>query len=95
MASNSEISLFKVFMAPPAEIDKPVEKLLHSGYVTQGKKVEEFEEHLRRFFGNVRRAAMPRRALQNPVVARRRASRPHSPHSLARALSLCSRVCSR
>ena len=55
MASNDVVPLFKVFMAPPGEIDKPVTSLLHSGYVTQGKKVEEFEDHLRRFFGNVSR----------------------------------------
>lgn len=41
-------------MAPPAELDGTVQSVLHSGYVTQGKKVEEFEEHLRRFFGNPR-----------------------------------------
>ena len=54
---SHEIPLFKVFMAPPAEVDKNVLSLLHSGYITQGKKVEEFEEHLRRFFGNVRAAS--------------------------------------
>jgi dTDP-glucose 4,6-dehydratase len=55
MATEPEpISLFKVFMAPPTEVDQPVTSLLHSGYVTQGKKVEEFEEALRRFFGNPR-----------------------------------------
>ena len=48
------IPLFKVFMAPPEEIDPSVTSLLHSGYITQGKKVEEFEEHLRRFFGQPR-----------------------------------------
>ncbi len=45
------IPLFKVFMAPPHELDAPITSLLHSGYVTQGKVVEEFEEALRRFFG--------------------------------------------
>ena len=53
-SSSGEIPLFKVFMAPGTELDAPVTDLLHSGYVTQGKKVEEFEEHLRRFFGNPR-----------------------------------------
>lgn len=47
------IPLFKVFMAKPEEIDQPITSLLHSGYITQGSKVEEFEEALRRFFGNV------------------------------------------
>ena len=51
---SSTIPLFKVFMAPPAELDAPVLDVLHSGYVTQGPKVEEFEEMLRRFFGNPR-----------------------------------------
>ena len=54
MAASEEIPLFKVFMAPPHELDGPVCNILHSGYITQGKKVEEFEDHLRRFFGNVR-----------------------------------------
>lgn len=48
------IPLFKVFMAPPEELDAPVLSVLHSGYVTQGKKVEEFEEALRIFLGNPR-----------------------------------------
>lgn len=48
------IPLFKVFMAPPEELDIPVTSVLHSGFVTQGPKVEEFEEMLRRFFGNPR-----------------------------------------
>ena len=56
--SNSDalplIPLFKVFMAPPAELDAPLLSVLHSGYITQGKKVEEFEEALRGFFGNPR-----------------------------------------
>ena len=68
---QSTIPLFKVFMAPSAELDAPVLRLLHSGYVTQGKKVEEFEEHLRRFFGNVR--AMTRRpphAMRAPAARR-------------------------
>ena len=51
---NDPIPLFKVFMAPKNEIDGPVSSLLQSGYVTQGKKVEEFEAQLSRFFGNPR-----------------------------------------
>ena len=54
MSVNEEIPLFKVFMAPRSELEKPVTDLLQSGYVTQGKKVEEFEERLRHFFGNPR-----------------------------------------
>lgn len=54
MAALSPIPLFKVFMAPPEELDVPVTSVLHSGYVTQGPKVEEFEEMMRRFFGNPR-----------------------------------------
>ena len=55
MASEEPtIPLFKVFMAAPAELDTPVTSCLHSGYVTQGKKVEEFEDKLGRFFGNPR-----------------------------------------
>lgn len=48
------IPLFKVFMAPAEELDEPVCRLLHSGYVTQGPRVEELEEMLRRFVGNPR-----------------------------------------
>ena len=53
MASYS-VPLFKVFMAPPSELDAPTLDVLHSGYITQGKKVEEFEESLAAFFGNPR-----------------------------------------
>ncbi len=42
------ISLFKVFMSP--EIDKPLLDVLHSGYIGQGKKVDEFEEVLKEYF---------------------------------------------
>lgn len=35
------IPLFKVYM--PEEVDKPLLETLHSGYITQGKKVEQFE----------------------------------------------------
>ena len=48
MAASDEIPLFKVFMAPKNEL-AAVPELLQSGYVTQGKRVEEFEEHLARF----------------------------------------------
>jgi len=44
------IPLFKVFVAPPPEMDEELLRVVHSGYVTQGPKVEEFEEALRGFF---------------------------------------------
>jgi dTDP-4-amino-4,6-dideoxygalactose transaminase/predicted N-acetyltransferase YhbS len=42
------LTLFKVFMAP--EIDRELLEVLHSGFVTQGVKVEEFENKLREWF---------------------------------------------
>jgi len=50
--SQPTVPLFKVFMAPPEELDKPLLSVLHSGYVTQGGKVEEFEEALRAYFSH-------------------------------------------
>ena len=41
------IGLFKPFMAN--DIDEPVLKVLHSGYIAQGPKVEEFEARLKKF----------------------------------------------
>src|SRR5258708_4800245 len=38
------IGLLKVHM--PAAVDKPLLETLHSGYIGQGKKVEEFEKKL-------------------------------------------------
>lgn len=43
------IQLFKVHT--PAAIDKPLLETLHSGYITQGPKVEEFEGRVGAFFG--------------------------------------------
>lgn len=43
------IELFKVFMAPTAA--EAVSRVLSSGYIGQGPKVEEFEADLRSFFG--------------------------------------------
>ena len=43
------IPLFKTHT--PQTIDEPLLKTLHSGYITQGPKVEEFEGRLRDFFG--------------------------------------------
>lgn len=51
-ASATEIPLFKVFIAPPEELDTELLRVVHSGYVTQGPKVEAFEEGLRGFFHN-------------------------------------------
>ena len=54
MSTTTTIPLFKVFMAPPEDLDGDLLRTLHSGYVTQGPKVEEFEEQLRAFFHNPR-----------------------------------------
>jgi len=42
--------LFKVHM--PKSVDKPLLEVLHSGFIGQGKKVDEFEEQLAQYFGN-------------------------------------------
>lgn len=42
------IPLFKVFMNP--DVGEPVEKVLLSGFITQGPKVEEFETKLKEYF---------------------------------------------
>jgi perosamine synthetase len=42
--------LFKVHM--PKSVDKPLLEVLHSGFIGQGKKVDEFEERLGEYFGN-------------------------------------------
>lgn len=44
------IPLFKPFMADT--VDEELSKVLHSGYIGQGQKVEEFEEDLRNVFKN-------------------------------------------
>lgn len=44
------IPLFKVHM--PKKVDKPLLKVLHSGYIGQGQKVEEFEKKLSNFLDN-------------------------------------------
>lgn len=46
---NTVIPLFAVHM--PEEVDEPLLKTLHSGYIGQGPKVEEFEGILKAFFG--------------------------------------------
>jgi perosamine synthetase len=47
---NSIIPLFKVNMSK--KVDKPLLKVLHSGYIGQGPKVEEFEKKLAAFLDN-------------------------------------------
>jgi len=44
------IPIFAVFMS--SDVDKPLLETLHSGYIGQGQKVEEFEAALRKFFGH-------------------------------------------
>ena len=78
MASSDQIPLFKVFMAPGAEVSAPVASVLQSGYITQGKKVEEFEEHLRKFFGNVRAHDGRLFSRVHPVAPTRRCARAHA-----------------
>lgn len=46
----STIPLFKVFMSPDAKTE--VGKVLDSGYIGQGPKVEEFEKVLKEYFNN-------------------------------------------
>ena len=43
------ISLFKVFMSD--DVIKPVNDVLMSGYITQGKQVEKYETELKKFLG--------------------------------------------
>lgn len=47
---QNPIQLFKVHMAPTAASE--VAKILNSGYIGQGPKVEEFETQLRNYFNN-------------------------------------------
>ena len=43
-----KIDLFKVFMSPTASDE--VGKVLNSGYIGQGTKVDEFEKNLKSYF---------------------------------------------
>ena len=43
-------SLFKVFMS--SDVLEPLNKVLMSGFITQGKQVELFEEQLKIYIGN-------------------------------------------
>jgi len=49
---NNQIPLFKVFMAPTAADE--VGKVLNSGFIGQGPKVEEFESQLKNYLNNDR-----------------------------------------
>ncbi len=48
MYNKQNISLFKVFMSE--DVLKPVNDVLMSGFITQGKQVEAFEEALKEYF---------------------------------------------
>lgn len=50
MKTNKQIDLFKVHMAPTAA--EEVAKVLNSGYIGQGSKVDEFENQLKDFFNH-------------------------------------------
>ena len=44
------LSLFKVFMSK--DVLLPLNKVLMSGFVTQGQQVEKFERELKKYIGN-------------------------------------------
>lgn len=48
--NDEKIPLFKVHMAPT--VMEPLRQVLFSGFITQGPKVDEFEEKLANFIGN-------------------------------------------
>jgi dTDP-4-amino-4,6-dideoxygalactose transaminase len=50
MKTNKQIDLFKVHMAPTAA--EEVAKVLNSGYIGQGPKVDEFEKNLQDYFNH-------------------------------------------
>ena len=47
---DRQIPLFKVFVTE--DVDKPLLKVIHSGYIGEGPKVAEFEENLKSYFEN-------------------------------------------
>ncbi|MFC1711116.1 DegT/DnrJ/EryC1/StrS family aminotransferase [Patescibacteria group bacterium] len=47
---NKQIVLFKVFVSP--NVNVPLKKVLSSGYIGQGQKVDEFEKKLTKFIKN-------------------------------------------
>ena len=50
--AKTPIPLFKVFMSDT--VDTPLLTTLHSGYITQGPKVDEFEQRIAKYFGTDR-----------------------------------------
>lgn len=46
----SNISLFKVFMSE--DVIEPLNKIIMSGFITQGEQVEKFEQGLKKYFEN-------------------------------------------
>ena len=44
------LSLFKVFMSK--DVLLPLNKVLMSGFITQGQQVEKFERELKKYIGN-------------------------------------------
>lgn len=50
MESNKIIPLFKVFISK--DIDEPLLEVMHSGWIGEGPKVQEFEENLKAYTGN-------------------------------------------
>jgi len=50
MKTNKQIDLFKVHMAPT--VAEEVAKVLNSGYIGQGPKVDEFENQLKNYFNH-------------------------------------------
>lgn len=55
-STNVNIPLFKPFVPP--EVDVPLLTTLHSGYITQGSKVEEFERLFGEYVGNLNAVAV-------------------------------------
>ena len=47
---NKQIPLFKVFMSKG--VDEPLIQTIHSGWIGEGPRVEEFETNLKEYFGN-------------------------------------------
>ena len=47
---HKNLSLFKVFMSE--DVIEPLNKVVMSGFITQGEQVEKFEEKLKEYFEN-------------------------------------------
>lgn len=50
MAQSKSLPLFKVFMSP--DVLEPLNKVIMSGFITQGPQVDKFEEALQNYFQN-------------------------------------------